>query len=354
MDETHSQSGGPARQAAEADAARAGGEAPESPYSNLWVPLVIVPAAIVVAIVLVFVFFGAISGTEKTPSQNLEEMLRGGANERTQAAWNLVLQLQENWEALAAGREVEWEMEGEFRQQLHAAWSETTEDDYSVRYLLASVQAQLGESEGVPRLIALLGITGAEGQGRRGDFRHMIDSVLARDGEDVVVELKLQVIYELGVLAVAGGGFDAAQRERVAEAIRPFAADPDKGLRLVAAAALQNLPGEETRQVLEGLLRSADLDLRGQAAISLSHLGDPGGAEVLRELIEPGSYELERAADPARWTQGAVVSQARSKAVLALGRLDRPEDRDLLESLAADEPDLAVRQAAMRALEAPR
>ena len=71
------------------------------PYSNLWVPLIIVPAAVIGVMLLVFVFFSAITGAEATPEENLRRMVQGGANERQQAAFNLVRQLR----ASAEGRE---------------------------------------------------------------------------------------------------------------------------------------------------------------------------------------------------------------------------------------------------------
>ena len=65
---------------------------PPPPYRNLWVPLVVVPALIVMVLVLVFVFFSSIVGEEASPRENLARMLEGGANERRQASFNLVRQ----------------------------------------------------------------------------------------------------------------------------------------------------------------------------------------------------------------------------------------------------------------------
>ena len=62
----------------------------ESPYKNLLVPLVVVPALIVMVLVLVFVLFGAVAGKEDSPRENLDRLLHGGFNERKQAAFNLV------------------------------------------------------------------------------------------------------------------------------------------------------------------------------------------------------------------------------------------------------------------------
>ena len=71
----------------------------ESPYRNLWVPLVIVPAGIVIAIVIVFALFGAISGDEASLSENLARVVEGGKNDRQQALFNLARQATENHQA---------------------------------------------------------------------------------------------------------------------------------------------------------------------------------------------------------------------------------------------------------------
>jgi HEAT repeat protein len=212
---------------------------------------------------------------------------------------------------------------------------------------LASLQAQLGEEEGVERLLSLLELPSTPVEGGPTDFRDTIENLV--DGKQVDPGgLRLQVLYELGIL---GPALAPEVREEVADAVLPLLHDADPGLAHMAALALQNLPGERSLEGLRSLLSSPRLDLRGQAAVSLSHLGDSTGAPVLRELVDPSSYDRDRADARARWTHGSSVSHSRARAVAALARLDLPDDRALLEELAADEPDPAVRQAAMRALE---
>jgi hypothetical protein len=54
--------------------------APESPYKNLLVPLVVVPFMVVGVLVLVFVFFGAVAGEETSIEENLRRVVDGGLN----------------------------------------------------------------------------------------------------------------------------------------------------------------------------------------------------------------------------------------------------------------------------------
>lgn len=294
-------------------------ESAETPYGSLFVPLVVVPALIVMVLVLVFVLFGAITGDELTPRENLQRMLHGGANQRDQAAFSLVRQSIEDWRAREEGREPEWGLDAGFLPDVSAAWELVDEDDYTRRYVLAILMSQLGDPEGGERLVEILEATAAEESG----------------GEMPVLALE----------ALASLGDDGT-----ADVIIRFLKHPDPLLVRGAASALQNLPGEASREALRDLLGRGDLDLRGMAAISLSHLGDPAGADVLLELLDQGSYTRERELSPERWTSGENVSHSRRLAVEALARLGRPEDEALLREIADGDDDPTVREVALRVL----
>jgi hypothetical protein len=91
------------------------------PYRNLWVPLVVIPACIVMVLVLVFALFGAIAGDVASPERNLERVLHGGSNERRQALYNLVAQLRDNHVAQREGKAAPHPLEPGFLQEVEAA-----------------------------------------------------------------------------------------------------------------------------------------------------------------------------------------------------------------------------------------
>jgi HEAT repeat protein len=130
----------------------------------------------------------------------------------------------------------------------------------------------------------------------------------------------------------------------------PFLDHPDRYLQQAAAAALQTMPSPASVEALEGVLGDPSLELRGMAAISLSHLGSGAGATVLIDLIDAETYARARAADPSKYGDAALVQNNRIRAVEALARLGRSQDRSVFERLVADDRDPAVREAAMRAL----
>ncbi len=308
----------------------------DSPYRNLWVPLVIVPALIVVVLVVVFVVFGAVATEARGPRENLERMREGGPNERQQAAFAFAGQVVEQARARDEGRTPEFAIDASLIPDLEAAFASTPADLPEQRFVLAMALAQLEADGAIDRLIEVLGNPADSGVG-------------GGDPSSAEAVMRFNLMTHLGPL---GARLGEPQRERVLDALIPFLDGPDAGLRSAAAVALQRYPGERSRSALRGLLGSSDVELRGNAAIALSHLGDPSGADVLRELCAAELYASLNRAEPKKFAQGELVTRSRVLAVGGLARLGRAQDRELLEQLAAGEPDVEVREAAMRALAA--
>ncbi len=315
VEEVHS----PAPAAAASPAASGGAAAP---YRNLWVPLLVVPFLVVGVLVLVYVFFGAIRGREASIQENLERVIQGGANERKQAALSLAAQVAENRRAVAEGREPVWGVRGDLLGELRRAWDALPSDDNPhIRLALAQLAAGYGDPDSLAKLSGFLALP---------------------ESEDPRGELRAQAMVGLSWLG----------DPRAADSLAPFLNHPDPFLRQAAAAALQRVPGNRSLEALRGLLADPSLELRGQAAISLSCLGDPAGAAVLLELLRPESYAQVRAEDPRKFKSAGQVHETRLEALRALARLARPEDRPVIESLAAGDLDPTIREAAMLVLQA--
>lgn len=289
------------------------------PYKNLFVPLIVVPAVIVGAIVLVFLFFGAIAGHEATLEENLDRVVAGGAGDHQQAAFNLVRQIAENQAARAEGRSLPWPIDASFLPKLDKAWETTPADERLIRLVLASLAGQLGDPGATDKLLSLLG------------------SPLAPDAEGVY----FHAIANLGGLA---------DPKATPAIVRFLEQSPDDGLRSVAAVALQRIPGDDATTALRGALDDPAFEVRANAAIALATRGDATGASMLVSLLDPASYADEHARDAKKYAQSRRISESRVQAVAALARLRRAEDRERLTALADTEKDLAVREAAMKAL----
>lgn len=303
-------------------------------YSRgLLVPLVVVPAMIVMLGVLIVALFGLVSGSESTPADNLNTLLEGGANERQQAAFALVGQMLEYQHAKAEGREPIWNIdEQDFLKKVSLARSslpEPTNDKETWEpFVLSSILAEFGDPDGV---------------------RQLAEATRYPDTLDPEFQIRTNAIFVLGSI---GRDLDEGSREVATEALLELVAGADEGLTLLAAGALQNLPSPAAREALVGLLDRRRLDVRLQAALSLAEMGDTAGVDVLRALVAQEPYLEERELHPDRWAS-QDVSTCRRKALEALSALDRLPAADELQRLVDEDSDPNV-QAAARDLLAGR
>ncbi len=280
-------------------------EESKSPYSTLWMPLVVVPSVIVLVLVLIFLMFGGIAGGPTSIEDNLVAVVSGGKNEREQAAFHLSQKIAENSRAALEGEELPWPVPADFSAQVRVAWDNCDEDDVATRFLMASLLAESGDEDGVPKLIELL---------------------RSEELDDPDNQLRFQLIAKLGAIG----------DERAREVVISFAESQDAGLRSLVAIVLQNLRSEQSTAVLEGLLNDGELEVRANAAISLSKQGVATGADVLFSLLEPEVYAAENEADRARFRTGRSISESRRAAFKALARLGRPEDHERAKAWAKD------------------
>jgi len=299
--------------------AAAATEASSSPYKNLLVPLILVPAMIVVILLLVPLLMGTLYGEEASMDENLQRVLRGGANERTQAAFALVEQLAENNRALLMEEELPWEVTAELQKNLASALDGLEGEDPQLQYVLSSALLYMEDPAGLEGLREILSL-GEEA--------------------DPGAELRFQALLSLGIRGESETFQDVSN----------FLSSEDVGLRTVAAGCLRFFPAELSVPALKEALGDNDLSVRLNAAIGLSWLGDPSGATMLRDGAGLALYEAERGRDSLQYARLDIVRDNRVKAIEALIRLQRPEDRAFLETLSGDEEDLVVREAALRVL----
>lgn len=305
-----------------ADAAEDGG-----PYKNLWIPLVVVPAGIVFAIVAVFALFGSIGGSEKTMAENLALVVSGGKNERQQALFGLTRQVTENRAALAEGLTAPWEVPTGFARDVQDAYEGLDPDEYDKMLVFGVLLSSMGEASGVEILLGLLDLTDAQ------------------DGDGRV---RFGAVQNLGMLADMG----RTEAHAATGPVIALASHEDVGLRVVAAGALGSLPGEDAQEALRGLLGDQELQVRATAGLSLSRLepADPAAVPLLTDMAGPEIWEAAREDSPGQFRRGSDVQRFRVMAVEALGRYG-DLTRDVITGL-QESDDLRVREAALRMAEA--
>ena len=152
--------------------------------------------------------------------------------------------------------------------------------------------------------------------------------------------------------------------------------DPDETVRVYAAWALGAIGGPRAVSALAEASRAADSGLRTMAVYGLGAIGDPAAADALRRAVEDPVLDvsvnavvaLARIGDagatdrllgmmePDYWAGMPEVPEgeralARLSAVQAAGALDSPAVRAALREVAAADPHLRIREAALSALE---
>jgi len=293
-------------------------EEKESPYSNMWVPLLVVPALIAMVLVLVGSFFQLLSTDQKSPEKNLELLLHGGINERQVASFELVRQILEYQHASNEGREAEWGIDKSFLDELRRERAQIkapeVPNDVWVPFVLSSLLAQLGDGDGVRQLIEVTELS---------------------EEFDPGASFRTNSIFVLGSIGLE---LEESLRHQVAERMIVLVSEEDDGLALLAAGALQNLASPGTQAALQSLLGNRRADLRLQAALSLTELGDDSGTKVLLELVPRTVYEAEHEAFPKRWLP-QTVSATREKVLDALAVLKRLPPAEELMALAEGDED---------------
>jgi HEAT repeat protein len=286
-------------------------EGPRATVPFLVLQFFLFPLGIVAVCVAVFVVFGLIAGESRGARDYLAEIRSGSANRRWQAAFELSKVLQAGNDKALADPKLAAEAVTLFR--------ESSRDDPRVRRYLALALGRLGNPEAVPDLLAAARPAEKEG--------HTADP-----------DTRIYAIWALGAIGDAG-----AVPELVA-----LAGEDDPGIRKAAVHALGGFAGEETRDALRRALTDSTEDVRWNAALALARHGDETAETVLLEMLDRAHLEMVKELS-AEQREEAVL-----QAVAAAAALPRPGVRAALERLRDGDPNLKVREAARRALEAAR
>jgi HEAT repeat protein len=266
--------------------------------------LIVVPLLVVLLCVGVFVGFGLIAYDSRSVRDYLDDLKDPRpifSHRRKQAAYELSKILSAKPEAL--------QEEVGAQAELRRLFAST--DDLWVRRYLALVFGHLEDSEALPLLFE------------------------AVDGGDE--QTRIFALWSLGAIG------DRASQPVLLEAL----SDPDAGIRKTAAFALGGLPADPAvSAALEVQLQDRMADVRWNAALSLARLGSDAGRPVLEQMLERDLLGQVPEITPQQQEQAMIG------AIQALARLGAQDLEPVLDRLAADDPSLKVRQAAIAARKA--
>jgi HEAT repeat protein len=262
---------------------------------------VVFPLAIVLVGVSIYLFLGILTSDNRSASDYLDTIRRGGINSRWQAAYELV-------KVLSVDRR-EGTLDPRFPDEIVRVFRSSTNDDPRVRRYLTRAMEMVDSPAVVTALIEAL--------------------------DDPDEETRLYAIHSLGGLRAV---------ESVPDLLR-LATDEDAGFRKSAVYALGQMDDARVSQTLLIALNDRVPDVRWNAALQLARRGDGSGEHVLGEMMHRPFLESLDATEDQRVI--AMVYAIRSVGALKLRTL-----RDQVATLKSDDPSMKVRQAAIEAIEA--
>ena len=265
----------------------------------------LLPLVVVVAAVGIFLVFNYMTFERRGPRDYLQEVRGGAANRRWQAAFELSRSLGSLPPEERASLTAE-------TLRVFETLSPRRPDDLLVRRYLVLVLGRLGEKQAVPALI---------------------QAVSAEDPDT-----RLYAVWALGKIGDPAGF----------ETVLASSESEDAGARKMAAYVLGALGDPRAIPRLKVLADDRVADVRWNAAIALGELGDRSGLAVLRSMLDRGAL-AQQAEISSEQAEGAMVN-----ALKALVLLRDTESLPVMEALAQKDPNLRVRDAARKAVEAIR
>jgi HEAT repeat protein len=265
----------------------------------------LLPLVVVLAAVGIFLVFNYMTFERRGPRDYLQEVRGGAANRRWQAAFELSRSLG----SLPADERAALTAE---TLRVFEGLSPKRPDDLLVRRYLVLVLGRLGQRQAVPALIT---------------------AVAAQDPDT-----RLYAVWALGKIGDPGGF----------ETVLASSQSEDAGARKMAAYVLGSLGDPRAIPRLQVLADDRVADVRWNAAIALGSLGDPSGLPVLRSMLDRAAL-ARQAQISSEQAEGAMVN-----ALKALVLLRDTESLPTMEKLAREDPNLRVRDAARKAIEAIR
>jgi hypothetical protein len=238
----------------------------EAPSAGFVVQLFVIPAAVVVVVIIVWLLFGKLAGGERDAMEYVEQLKQPRANWRS--AYELASLIQ-NDPSIAADPKLLGELTVLFAHELDQAEDPKHEDD--------------------PRLAQYLALTlGAfqtlEAHTRDGRVVDPIEPLSRALGPKLDKVIRISAAASLAKQAARQEG--QLDEPRAVKALGEMAADENPQVRQIAVYALGFFGGLPAEQVLRDRIRSdEDRFTRYNIAVALGRRGDPAAESTLREML---------------------------------------------------------------------
>jgi hypothetical protein len=265
-------------------------------YSFFLIPLMITVFGVMFFIIVKFLTF------ENTdPNEYLTQIKIGSASKRWQSAYELSKILSDPGKV---------PVDNQFRDRMLAAYEQSLHDDAKVRMYLALAM------------------------GRTGDEHYGVS--LMNGLQDESLANRIATVQSLGLLQYEPAIEKLIQLVKSSEA---------QEMRLAATVALGQIGNDSSTKVLRILLEDEEPNIRWDAAIALAKMGDDSGAAIIEGLLDRQYYKNFNEIDD--WeTEKAIMV-----AIQISSQLKDVRFADDLKVLAQNDPNMKIRDAALKTLE---
>ena len=265
-------------------------------YSFFLIPLMITVIGILFFFVVRFVTFE--SGN---PQEYLTQIKIGSASKRWQSAYELSKILSDPDKV---------PLDDQFKNSIISAFEKSLYDDPKVRMYLALAMGRTGDDSYGESLMTALDDNSAE--------------IVTAATQALGLIQYLPAVSKLSVLATSS---------------------EFQVVRLASAVSLGQIGHESSLPLLKELLNDEEANIRWDSAIALAKMGDSSGASILNSLLSRTYYENFKEIDS--WeTEKAILV-----AIHVSSQLGGKEFKENLLTLAKEDPNMDIRNAALKALE---
>jgi len=271
-------------------------------------PLILLPVGLLALSLAIYALFGLLASEGKRSSDYLGEIRM-----RRSAGWQAAFEL-----SRLIPIEDPRRRDARFGPDLLALFEASRGEDPRVRRYLALCLGELRERRAVEALGAALG--------------------------DEDLQTRIYAAWSLGALG----------ESRAVPLLLPFLASEEPDLRKIAAYALGSLDAPGAVEPLTPLLNDPVEDVSWNAALALARQGSGAGLPLLVRMVDRSYLDRVTRPDEAGRPLPLTEDQKEEAILNALRSIRSLGDRghlDALRKVAASDPSLRVRQAALEALE---
>jgi hypothetical protein len=275
----------------------------EAPSAGFVVQLFVIPAAVVVVVIIVWLLFGKLAGGERDPMEYVRQLRLPHANWRS--AYELASLIQ-NEPSIAADPKVVGELTDLFSRELDRAEDPRQQED--------------------PRLLQYLALTmGAfrtlEGQTQSGQLVDPLDPLSRALGSKFDKTVRISAAASLAKQAAREDG--KLDDDRAVKALAAMAADENPQIRQIAVYALGFFAGTQAEQALRVRIRSdEDRFTRYNAAVAIGRRGDTSAESTIREMLSTSDLDKVVQVDPETKEQNTPAARQNSIETIQLEALD--------------------------------